>query len=246
MLPLCILPSAMLDDQGEQLVRHSDATAASGGLHLDLNQAATMALRAPAGMAGAVRRAGRWAFPLVPLAVLRARLDLVIAGAASVRVGAAVLPGLPLQALHDLQGLARLVQGNQARLVLPVDEALLELLSGPVRVTDQFRHDALSRSMLIIVKRAPPANHISLHPTRGWLTTFLDAGVDLLAYDGVPCSEAAGPLAEAVRRLEASPGDYKLLTPAGREIRVIDVLRWAADKCARSPQATMKIRVRNA
>jgi hypothetical protein len=63
---------------------------------------------------------------------------------------------------------------------------------------------------------------------------------------GARSSEAAGPLAEAVRRLEASPDDHKLLTPAGREIRVIDILRWAADKCARSPQATMRIRLRNA
>jgi hypothetical protein len=52
--------------------------------------------------------------------------------------------------------------------------------------------------------------------------------VDLLAYDGALCSEAAGPLTEAVQRLKASPDDYKLLSPAGREIRVIDVMRWAA------------------
>jgi len=100
--------------------------------------------------------------------------------------------------------------------------------------------------MLITVKRTPPANRISLHPTAAWLTTFREAGVDLLAYDGAPCSEAAGPLADAVRRLKARPDDYKLLSPAGREIRVIDVLRWAADMCARSPEATMTIRVRNA
>jgi hypothetical protein len=99
--------------------------------------------------------------------------------------------------------------------------------------------------MLIIVKR-PPANRIGLYPAAGWLSTFLDAGVDLLAYDGVPCSEAAGPLAEAVLRIQASPDDYKLLSPAGREIRVIDVLRWAADMCARFPAATMTIRARNA
>jgi hypothetical protein len=96
------------------------------------------------------------------------------------------------------------------------------------------------------VKRTPPANHVSLHPTPGWLTTFHEAGVDLLAYDGARCSEAAGPLVEAVRHLEANPDRYKLLSPAGREIRVIDVLRWAADMCARSPEAIMTIRVRNA
>ena len=105
---------------------------------------------------------------------------------------------------------------------------------------------ASGSDMLIIVKRTPPANRISLHPAAGWLSTFRDAGVDLLAYDGVPCSKAAGPLADAVRRLQASPDDHKVLSPAGREIRVIDVLRWAADMCARSPAATMTVRVRNA
>ena len=100
--------------------------------------------------------------------------------------------------------------------------------------------------MLTTVKRTPPANSISLRPATGWLATFHEAGVDLVAYDGAPCCEAAGPLAEAVRRLEASPDEYKLLSPAGREMRVIDVLRWAADMCARSPAATMTVRVRNA
>src|SRR5262249_58142489 len=61
-------------------------------------------------MAGAVGRTGQRACALVPLAVLRARLGLVVAGAAGMRIGAAVLPGLPLQAFHDLQGFAWLVQ----------------------------------------------------------------------------------------------------------------------------------------
>jgi len=92
----------------------------------------------------------------------------------------------------------------------------------------------------------PPAQWVELRPTADWLPTFGEAGVDLLAYDGVPCPEAAAPLAEAVRRIEASPGDYKLIGRAGREIRVIDVLRWAADHCARSPKAIMRVRTRNA
>ena len=91
-----------------------------------------------------------------------------------------------------------------------------------------------------------PGRHISVQPAAEWLPTFREAGVDLLAYDGAPCSEAAGPLAEAVRRLEANPDDYKVASPTGREIRVIDVLRWAADHCAESPAAIMTIRVRNA
>jgi len=102
----------MLDDQGEQPVWQCDAPTSGRGLHLDLDQAATIALRAPAGMADAVWRAGQRAFPLVPLAVLRARLDLVVASAATMRVSASVLPGLPLQALHDLQSFAGLVQAR--------------------------------------------------------------------------------------------------------------------------------------
>ncbi|MFY9777480.1 MAG: hypothetical protein WAK28_23165 [Trebonia sp.] len=91
---------------------------------------------------------------------------------------------------------------------------------------------------------ALPSEHISLHPLAEWLPTFREAGVDLLTYDGMPCSEAAGPLAEAVQHLETNPGDYKFVARRG-EIRVIDVLRWAAEHCAQSPQATMTVRVRD-
>ena len=109
-LPLAVLSLAVLGDQGEQLVRQGDPAATGCRLDFHLNEAATAAIWAPTGMAGAVRRARRRAFPLVPLAVLRARLGLVVAGAAGVRIGATVLPCLPLQAPHDLQRLARLVQ----------------------------------------------------------------------------------------------------------------------------------------
>jgi hypothetical protein len=98
--------------------------------------------------------------------------------------------------------------------------------------------------MLVTVSPLP-FQHISLHPLAEWLPTFQEAGVDLLTYDGMPCSEAAGPLAEAVQRLETDPGIYKFAAPRG-EIRVIDVLRWAAEHCAQSPRATMAVRVRNA
>ena len=84
-----------------------------------------------------------------------------------------------------------------------------------------------------------------MRPTAEWFGTFQEAGVDLLAYDGVPCSDAAGPLAEAVQHLEASPGDYRLSGRPGRETNVIDVLRWAADHCAQSPKAIMRVRIRN-
>jgi hypothetical protein len=98
---------------------------------------------------------------------------------------------------------------------------------------------------LITVKQ-PPTRLITLRPMAEWLTTFQEAGVDLLAYDGAACAAAAGPLAEAAQRLEADPDHYKLAGRAGRETRVIDVLRWAAEKCAQHPGATMTIRARNA
>lgn len=91
-----------------------------------------------------------------------------------------------------------------------------------------------------------PAQWVELRPTAEWLVTFQAAGVDLLAYDGALCSEAAAPLTRAVQRIEARPGDYRLPGRAGRETSVIDVLRWAAEKCARSPMAIMRVRVRNA
>jgi hypothetical protein len=48
--------------------------------------------------------------------------------------------------------------------------------------------------MLITMERNGN-NLITLHPRPEWLTMFRDAGVDLLAYDDTPCSEAVGPLA---------------------------------------------------
>lgn len=78
---------------------------------------------------------------------------------------------------------------------------------------------------MLVTVTALPSEHISLHPLAEWLPTFREAGVDLLTYDGMPCSEAAGPLAEAVQHLETNPGDYKFVARRG-EIRVIDVLRW--------------------
>ena len=93
--------------------------------------------------------------------------------------------------------------------------------------------------------RRPPADWVTLHAAAEWLATFREAGVDLGLRRGVML-EAAWPLAEAVRQLEASPDDYKLISPAGREMRVIDVLQWAAEKCALTPGGTVAIRVRDA
>src|SRR5262249_24040436 len=61
-----------VDDQLEELVGKGDAAAASPGLDLYFDHAAIMAVGAPAGMAGALRRTWGGTCPLVPLAVLRA------------------------------------------------------------------------------------------------------------------------------------------------------------------------------
>jgi hypothetical protein len=70
------------------------------------------------------------------------------------------------------------------------------------------------------------------------------AGVDLLAYDGAPCSEAVGPLREAARRIEA---DSSLRSVGQRQgtigSGVVEGLRWAAERCAdRMPGVTLRIR----
>lgn len=92
----------------------------------------------------------------------------------------------------------------------------------------------------------PPTQWVELRPTAEWFVTFQEAGVDLLAYDGALCSEAASPLTQAVRRVEAGRGEYRLPGRPGRETSVIDVLRWTAEQCARSPKAIMRVRLRNA
>src|SRR5262245_5417449 len=81
-----------------------------------------MSLRAPASVAGAIWRARRRAWALVPLAARLAGLGLVILGFARVWVVAAVFSGPPLQALPDLKRPGFLVQPRplQAqRLALP-------------------------------------------------------------------------------------------------------------------------------
>ena len=76
------------------------------------------------------------------------------------------------------------------------------------------------------------------------LMVLRQAGVDLLAYDGVPCSEAVEPLTKAARRIEADPG---LFRSAGREgdigTGVVEGLRWAAQRCAdRLAGVTLRVR----
>ena len=76
------------------------------------------------------------------------------------------------------------------------------------------------------------------------------AGMDLLAYNGAACSEAAGPLAEAARRIEADPGLRPVLRAAGGKgdigTAVVKGLRWAAARCAdRKAAVPLTIEVRS-
>jgi hypothetical protein len=90
------------------------------------------------------------------------------------------------------------------------------------------------------------ANFINLHPAPEWVAILRQVDVDLLAYDGAPACEAAGPLAEAARRVRDDPGVSHPLRPPGASpdgFDAVRILQWAAERCARSPSATVRVRV---
>jgi hypothetical protein len=92
-------------------------------------------------------------------------------------------------------------------------------------------------------------NVITVRPAPEWLAMLRAAKVDLLAYDGAPCSEVAGSLASAVRRIEDGLETYRGLAAAGGEVEfdsVVDMLRWVAERCAYRPAATLRVRARSA
>lgn len=68
------------------------------------------------------------------------------------------------------------------------------------------------------------------------LMVLRHAGMDLLAYNGAPCSEAVRPLTEAARRIEADPGLRPVLRSIGWEGDIgtgaVEGIRWAAERCA--------------
>ena len=136
----------MFGDKREQLVGQGDPAAACRRLDIDLDEAAAAAIGAPAGVTCAIQRAWRRAFPLVSPAVPRAWPGLVVTGAASMRISAAVLPGLPLQPLHDFQGLAGLVQPGPfepERFALPQPERERDDEPDPVALAQRQGQDAL-------------------------------------------------------------------------------------------------------
>jgi hypothetical protein len=75
------------------------------------------------------------------------------------------------------------------------------------------------------------------------LVVLRHAGVDLLAYDGAPCSEAVGPLREAAWRIEVDPGLRAVGGQGAIGSGVVEGLRWAAERCAdRMSGVTLRIR----
>jgi len=80
------------------------------------------------------------------------------------------------------------------------------------------------------------------------LSVLRHLGLNLLAYDGAPCSEAVGPLSETALRIEAGPGLRPGLRPVGLEDNigtgVAEGLHWAAERCAdRLPGVTLRVRI---
>jgi len=93
----------------------------------------------------------------------------------------------------------------------------------------------------------PDPFHLIVKPEL--LRVLRRAGVDLLAYNGVPCCEAVGPLTEAARRIEADPGLSPVLRSAGWDgdtgTGAAEGIRWAAERCAdRRAAALLTVEVR--
>lgn len=70
------------------------------------------------------------------------------------------------------------------------------------------------------------------------------AGRPLREFHDAPCSEAAGPLADAVQRMEADPGKYREMNPPngwGDYEGALRYLRRLAEACAKHSKCTIKI-----
>jgi len=79
------------------------------------------------------------------------------------------------------------------------------------------------------------------------LTVLRHAGIDVLAYDGALCPEVAGPLADAIGRIEAVPGLRALFRSVlgcvdDTVSEVAGNLRRVAQGCAQRPGVTLRVR----
>lgn len=69
-------------------------------------------------------------------------------------------------------------------------------------------------------------------------------GRRLRDYHGAPCSEAAGPLADAVKRMEADPDKYRGMNPPngwGDYEGALRYLRTLAEACAEHSKCTIYV-----
>jgi hypothetical protein len=69
-------------------------------------------------------------------------------------------------------------------------------------------------------------------------------GVPLADFHHAPCSEAAGPLADAVKRMEADPDTYRAMNPPngwGNYEGALAYLRRLAEACAEHPKCRIRI-----
>lgn len=69
-------------------------------------------------------------------------------------------------------------------------------------------------------------------------------GVRLRDFHHAPCSEAAGPLAEAVKRMEADPATYREMNPPngwGDYEGALHYLRRLAEACATHPKCRIRV-----
>ena len=133
-LPLPLLDPFMPHKQLVQLIGYRERSAASLRLHIDFDQAATVALRTVSRMSRAVRRARAGFAFLVPDAVFRVPVPgasietghSVAFGSACMRIGATVLPSTPLYRLLDpvdLGGSVKLIPLESQRLALTAAES---------------------------------------------------------------------------------------------------------------------------
>lgn len=69
-------------------------------------------------------------------------------------------------------------------------------------------------------------------------------GMSLREYHHAPCSEAAGPLADGVARMEAEPDAYREMNPAngwGDYEGALRYLRDLAEACAAHPKCRIRV-----
>lgn len=94
-------------------------------------------------------------------------------------------------------------------------------------------------------QEAPAFTRGSLHTSNVfpmWVKAL--GGTSLSEFHNAPCSEAAGPLAEAVKRMEADPAAYQAMNPPngwGDYEGALAYLRRLAEACAKHPRCWIRI-----